>query len=275
MALQNHCIFALAQIPLDRITAFSLASSPEEHIAIANQIYDVYGLLGLRTLWLCQGLEASTRSVSVMSPDQEGITRATRWWLTSQSDATQRIKKDFLAVTNRDDANRFLGICTRTPQFNLQSPESNTLFSPGSCEDTASLLHAVNVRRLAQTYFAHIPVVASPLNYLYTGHYEVPDADKDDPEDPERQWDPIYFDPLGAFIDDPHALKFFAASGRNLPMNPPDWLLDFAKNGDTEWNVYKTLGIPMEQAYALAVANAQTPNETLHLPDDMVPPTSM
>ena len=54
-----------------------------------------------------------------------------------------------------------------------------------------------------------------------------------------------------------------------MPFNPPAWLLDFVKNGDTEWNVYKTLGIPVEQAYTLAVQNAAAPKDTLALPADV------
>ena len=276
MTLRQHYeILNLAKISLDQIAAFSLASRDEEHAAIARRIQTEYGLPGLRTLWMCQGLDASTRGVSVMSPDTPGATRATRWWLTSQDDAASQIKDDFLAITDRDEANRLLGMCSRQPQFNLQSPESNTLFSPGDCEDTASLLHAVHVRRLAQTYFPHIPEVASPLNYLYTNCYEVADADKDDHEDPEKQWDPIYHDPIGAFVDDEHALKYFAMDNRPLPMNPPEWLLDFAKNGDTEWNVYKALGIPLEQAYVLAVCNAASPKVMLALPDNLDLPAAM
>lgn len=81
----------------------------------------------------------------------------------------------------------------------------------------------------------------------------------------------VYTDPIGAFIDDPHALKYFAAMGCPLPDNTPDWLLDFAKNGDSEWNIYKTLGISMEQAYVLAVNNATSKKEILLLPEAFLP----
>lgn len=270
MSFRSHLdILALEKLPLESIRAFSLATDVREQDAIAKNVLQNYGLSGLRTLWLCQGLNCSTRQLSVESPDQKGLTRATRWWLTSTSDEATAIKTDFANVQNLHDANLLLGMCTRTPRFDWRSPENNLVFLPGDCEDAASLLHAVHVRRLAQMYFAHLPDVASPLNHLYFGCYEVPEDDKDDPNDPERQWDCIYTDAMGAFLDDVHALKFFAASNRPLPMNPPDWLVDFAQNGDSEWGVYKALGIPMEQAYTLAVQNAVAPKDTLALPADV------
>lgn len=270
MPFRSHLdIFDLDKLPIESIRAFSLATDDREQDAIAKNVLRNYGLPGLRTLWLCQGLNCSARGVSVEPTGRVGITRATLWWLTSSSDEATAIKADFASVQNMNDANLLLGMCTRTPCFDWRSPENNVVFSPGACEDTASLLHAVHVRRLAQKYFSHLPEVASPLNYLYVGCYEVPEDEKDDPEDEEAQWDNIYFDPIGAFMDDPHALKFFAASYRSLPFNPPEWLLDFVKNGDTEWNVYKTLGIPVEQAYTLAVQNAAAPKDTLALPADV------
>lgn len=270
MTFRTHSdILPLAKIPLNTIAVFCLATADTERDEIAKSIHTQYGADGLHTLWMCQGFECSTRSVSVKSPETKSLTRASNWWLTADTSETAAMKSDLAQVLDQHDANRLLGMCARTPQLNLQSPESNTMFAPGDCEDTESLLSAFHVRRLAQTYFPHLPIVASPMNHLYTQYYELADADKTDPEDPEKEWGPIYSDPLGAFIDDPHALKYFAMSNGNMPQNPPDWLLDFVKDGDSEWNVYKTLGIPMEQAYALAVANAQSAKEALPLPEDV------
>lgn len=267
MPYRSHYeILELTKIPLESIRDFSLAVNDAEHEAIAQRVAQDYGLPGLRTLWLCQGLNCSTRGVSVEPTGQVGITRATGWWLTASSDVALAIKNDFMDIDNMEDANRVLSMGSRTPRFDRRTPENNLLFFPGDCEDSMSLLHAVHVRRLAQKYFAHLPEVASPLNYLYVGCYEVPEDEKDDPEDEDAQWDNIYFDPVGAFMDNPHALKFFAASKRLLPMNPPAWLLDFAIHGDTEWNIYKGLGISMEQAYTLAVENAAATKESLALP---------
>lgn len=258
-------------IPLDTIRSFSLATQESEHDAIAQRVAKEYGLPGLRTLWLCQGLNCSTRTISVAPPEQEGITRATRWWLSSTSAEATAIKNDFASIFDWHDANRLLTLGTRTPEFDTHFPQNNDMFSPRSSEQAASLLHAIHVRRLAQAYFPHVPLLASPFNHLYFASYEVPQHEKDDPQDSEREWNNVYPDPIGAFMDDVHALKFFAASNRPLPLNPPEWLVDFAKNGDTEWNVYKGLGIPMEQAYALAVENAACAKESLALPADMQP----
>lgn len=267
-------ILELTKIPLERMSAFSLSNDVDEQNGMAEGIEQEYGMAGLRTLWMCQGLQCSTRTSSVLSSSAKGLTLATEWWLTTSSNSAAHLKNDFINVVSEDDANQLLGLCTRTPQLNLLSPQSDTLFVPEDCEDTASLLSAVHVRRLAQIYFPHLPQLALPLNHLYFNAYEGEFREDMVEEAKEREWDQVYHDPVGAFMDDPHALKYFASLNRSLPAHPPAWLVEFSKHGDPDWNMYKTLGISMEEAYHFAVQGAAL-TQNLSLPENLDKDTPM
>lgn len=262
-------ILALNSIPLQKIRAFSSCYDTDAQTIIAQGIERIYGLEGLRSLWLCQGFQCS-------EPDTSGCPPATQWWMAASNPFSQRIQEDFLSVTTTEDANTLLGLAARSPSL-MSVHKNGTMLLPDNCIDTKSLLWAVNVRRLAQSFFSHIPGVASPFNDLYFYSYEYVDKQEDDPGGSCRYttWEFIYSDPVGAFMDDTNALKYFAACNRPpaLPENPPQWLVDFYKNGDTEWNIYKGLGLPMEEAYALAMRSAVSA-ECIALPDFLDLPVS-
>lgn len=253
-------ILALTSIPLQKIMAFSSCYDTDAQTIIAQGIERIYGLEGLRSLWLCQGFQCS-------KPDTSGCPPATQWWMAASNPFSQRIKKDFLSVATTEDANTLLGLAARSPSL-MSVHKNGTMLLPDDCIDTKSLLWAVNVRRLAQSFFPHIPEVASPFNDLYFHSYEATIVDESDSPLEHSQWEFIYPNPVGAFMDDTNALKYFAACNRPpaLPENPPQWLVDFYKNGDTEWNIYKGLGLPMEDAYALAMRSAVSA-ECIALPD--------
>ena len=111
MPFRSHLdILNLEKLPIESIRAFSLATDDREQDAIAKNVLRNYGLPGLRTLWLCQGLNCSARGVSVEPAGRVGITRATLWWLTSSSDEATAIKADFASVQNMNDANLLLSM---------------------------------------------------------------------------------------------------------------------------------------------------------------------
>lgn len=251
-------ILDLTAIPLDDIAAFASCYDMNAQTIIAQGIEHNYGIEGLRSLWLCQGFQCN-------EPDTSGCPPATQWWMEASNIFSQRIQKDFLSVATTGNANTLLGLAARSPSLMFAFQKNGKMLLPDNCNDTKSLLWAVNVRRLAQKFFPHIPDVVNPFNSLYFHSYETLIKDE---SGGYCQWEFIYPDPVGAFMDDTNALKYFAACDGTpaLPENPPQWLVDFYKNGDPQWNMYKTLGITMKDAYLLATRPGVAV-ECLALPD--------
>lgn len=240
-------------------------TSQDERNAIAKQVFDAHGSLGMMSLWLLQGY------FDPIEPLNHLMTPLTQWWLNLENPYTYAIRQELAQYATAEEAKACLEWATRVPQVEHQfsrvvtpaNNDDNDHVISANDQQQHSELAAIAVRQLAQTFFPQWPELALPTCPLYQTTLLSDGLSDDDCYEYL-----LYANPCEAFADDDNAMQYLV---RKLPQEvlPEKWK---AHPSNEQWNMFEQLGLSLEDSFTTAQQTHRTPKVALALPQDVWEP---